>query len=82
MELERQQASDNLKKGLEKRPEKEDLINRNILPESNVAPALIASQKSLEKHMRADSLEQKIQHRPKPEDIKGILEADENPAKE
>lgn len=84
LELERQQASDSLKKGLERRPEKEDLINRNILPESNAAPALLASQKSLEKHMRADSLEQKIQHRPKPEELikEGILEADENPLKE
>jgi len=60
------------------------LINKNILPESNAAPALLASQKSLEKHMRADSLEQKIQHRPKPEALikEGILEADENPLKE
>jgi hypothetical protein len=60
------------------------LINKNILPESNAAPALLASQKSLEKHMRADSLEQKIQHRPKPEELikEGILEADENPLKE
>ena len=34
--------------------------------------------------MRADSLEQKIQHRPKPEELirEGILEADENPVKE
>lgn len=60
------------------------MINRNILPESNAAPSLLASQKSLEKHMRADSLEQKIQLRPKPEELikEGILEADENPIKE
>lgn len=53
----------------------------NILPESTAAPALQANQRALEKHMRADSLEQKIQHRPKPEELvkEGILEADENP---
>ena len=56
----------------------------NILPESTAAPALQANQKSLEKHMRADSLEQKIQQRPKPDDLvkEGILEADENPLKD
>lgn len=34
--------------------------------------------------MRADSLENKIQHRPKPEELvkEGILEADENPLKD
>jgi RPEL repeat len=53
----------------------------NILPEFTAAPALQANQRALEKHMRADSLEQKIQHRPKPEELvkEGILEADENP---
>jgi hypothetical protein len=45
---------------------------------------LQANQKALEKHMRADSLEQKLQQRPKPEELvkEGILEADENPLKE
>ena len=34
-------------------------------------------------HMRADSLEQKLQQRPKPEDLvkEGILEAEEDPTK-
>ena len=34
--------------------------------------------RELEKHMRADSLEQKIQQRPKPEDLvkEGILDED------
>jgi hypothetical protein len=55
----------------------------NILPDSNAAPALQAHQRELEKHMRRDSLENKLQNRPKPEDLirEGILEADENPAK-
>lgn len=53
----------------------------NILPVSNAAPALLASQRELERHMRADSLENKLKERPKPEELikEGILEADENP---
>jgi hypothetical protein len=98
-ELERQQQSDTLRKQLEKRPERDELVERknyssllnvvntdshtgNILPDSSAAPALQASQRSLEKHMRADSLEQKIQQRPKPDQLvkEGILE--EDPLKE
>ena len=56
----------------------------NILPDSTAAPALQGNQRQLEKHMRKDSLEQKIQNRPKPDELvkEGILEADENPLKE
>ena len=83
LELERQQATDNLRKGLEQRPDRDTLVQRNILPDSTAAPALQASQKSLEKHMRADSLEQKIQQRPKPDELvkEGILEEDDHPLK-
>lgn len=53
----------------------------NILPDSSAAPALQGQQKELEKNMRADSLEHKIQMRPKAEELvkEGILRADENP---
>ena len=56
----------------------------NILPDSNAAPAIQGQQKELAKHMRADSLEQKIQHRPKPDELvkEGILTEDENPLKD
>lgn len=56
----------------------------NILPDSTAAPALQANQRSLEKRMRADSLEQKIQHRPQPDELvkEGILEENENPLKQ
>lgn len=56
----------------------------NILSPTHAAPALQAQQKALERHMRADSLEHKLQQRPKPEDLvkEGILDADENPLKE
>jgi len=55
----------------------------NILPDSTAAPALQGQQRELQKHMRANSLEQKIQHRPKPEDLikEGILEPNEDPTK-
>lgn len=84
LELERQRATDNLKKGLNARPDREDLIQRNILPASNAAPALQEKQRELEHHMRADSLEKGLQSRPNPEELvkKGILEADENPLKD
>ncbi len=53
------------------------------MPSSNAAPALQANALKLEKHMRADSLEHKIQNRPKPEDLikSGILDEDEDPTK-
>jgi hypothetical protein len=45
---------------------------------------LLQNQKELERHMRANSLDKKVQARPKPEDLvaKGILDAEENPLKE
>ena len=84
LELERQRATDNLKKGLAHRPDRDTLVERNILPDSTAAPALQGHQKELEKHMRADSLEKGLQHRPSPEELvkKGILDEDENPLKE
>ena len=83
-ELERQRITDNLKKGLSSRPEKDDLVQKNILPDSTVAPALQEKQKELEKHMRANSLEKNLQNRPKPEELvkEGILKEDENPIAE
>jgi hypothetical protein len=83
-ELERQRITDNLKKGMEHRPDRDELVARNVLPDSNAAPALQAHQKELERHMRADSLEKKLHNRPKPDELVkgGILEADENPLKD
>lgn len=56
----------------------------NILPDSTAAGSLQGKQKELEKHMRANSLEQKIQQRPKPEELvkEGILGEDANPLKD
>ena len=51
-----------------------DWVRRDLFP--SAAPALQAHQKELEKHMRRDSLDSKLQKRPKPEDLinQGILE--------
>ena len=53
-------------------------ITGNILPDSTAAPAIVGHQRELEKHMRADSLNEKILHRPKPEQLlkEGILTED------
>ncbi|KAM5496905.1 hypothetical protein McanMca71_004376 [Microsporum canis] len=82
-ELARQQAADALKRGLERRSDRDSLVERNILPASSAAPALQGPARELEKHMRADSLEHKIQNRPKPEDLikAGVLTEEENPIK-
>ena len=50
----------------------------NILPAMNTAPSLQANARELERHMRADSLEQKIQQRPQPDQLisQGILAED------
>jgi len=57
------------------------VVTGNILPSVNAAPALQAQARELEKHMRADSLEQKIQNRPQPEMLiaQGILDESEDP---
>ena len=50
----------------------------NILPDSTAAPAIQGQQRELEKHMRADSLEQKLMQRPKAAELmkEGILDED------
>ncbi|ROT39958.1 hypothetical protein SODALDRAFT_323249 [Sodiomyces alkalinus F11] len=60
------------------RPAREELVQKNILPDSTAAPSLQAQQKDLAKHMRADSLSDKISHRPSPETLleKGVLHED------
>ena len=56
----------------------------NILPDSTAAPSIQGQQRELAKHMRADSLEQKLQQRPKPEELlkEGILDEDPTSPKE
>ncbi|KAI0105806.1 hypothetical protein F4814DRAFT_452186 [Daldinia grandis] len=56
-----------LEQHLKQRPDRSELIERNILPASNLA-----------RHMRADSLNDKISHRPPPEKLlkDGVLHED------
>ncbi|PSR88808.1 hypothetical protein BD289DRAFT_366669 [Coniella lustricola] len=70
-----------LEKHLAHRPERAELIEKNILPASNAAPGLQAQQKELEMRMRADSLNEKIAKRPSPDELiqKGVLSAEEDP---
>jgi hypothetical protein len=79
LELERQRATDNLRKGLNQRPARDDLIQRNILPDSTAAPALQGHQRDLDLHMRADNLEKGLKGRPSPEELvkQGILQEGE-----
>ncbi|KAK0750384.1 hypothetical protein B0T18DRAFT_125970 [Schizothecium vesticola] len=60
------------------RPDRHELIEKNILPDSTAAPSIQAQQKELEKHMRADSLNEKIAHRPSPDSLlkEGVLHDD------
>lgn len=71
--------ADTLDKALQQRPEREALIDKNILPDSTAAPALQEKQKELEKHMRADSLDKALQSRPDREKLveEGILKEGE-----
>ncbi|KAF3918914.1 hypothetical protein ABW20_dc0105592 [Dactylellina cionopaga] len=74
-ELKHAMLTDNLKKGLSTRPERKQLEERGILPDDNVAPALLTQKKELEKNMLSDTLNSKLSKRPSPDDLvqKGIL---------
>ncbi|KAI1131876.1 hypothetical protein F5Y10DRAFT_232760 [Nemania abortiva] len=67
-----------LEQHLKQRPDRTELVDKNILPESTAAPSLQEKQKELAKHMRADSLNEKISHRPSPEQLlkNGVLHDD------
>ncbi|KAI1492728.1 hypothetical protein F5X96DRAFT_625184 [Biscogniauxia mediterranea] len=67
-----------LEQHLKQRPDRSELVHRNILLASTAAPGLQEKQKELEKHMRADSLNDKISHRPTPEALikEGVLHED------
>jgi len=67
-----------LEQHLMHRPERSELIEKNILPASTAAPSIQAQQKELAKHMRMDTLNEKISHRPQPEKLlhDGVLRED------
>jgi len=70
-----------LEKRLAIRPDRQELQDRNILKEGNVAPALQATREQLQRSQLEDKLDQKLLHRPKPEELvkSGILMPDEAP---
>ncbi|KAF8739803.1 hypothetical protein RHS02_05022, partial [Rhizoctonia solani] len=80
-----EQTKFNLEKGLKERPEKQELVNRNILKGefySKVAPALQAAQDRLQRSQLEDKLDKALENRPKPEELvkNGILNKDEVPS--
>jgi hypothetical protein len=67
-----------LNKAIASRPEKDELVERNILPDSTVAPSLQNHQRELAAAMRRDSIEKHLQTRPSPAELikEGILEGE------
>ncbi|KAI0356174.1 hypothetical protein OH77DRAFT_1423770 [Trametes cingulata] len=68
------EAAQKLEKSLAQRPDKHELIERNILKDDSVAPALQAAKEKLQRSQLEDKLEHALQARPKPEElIKGAI---------
>jgi hypothetical protein len=69
---------------LKHRPDRSELVQRNILPESNADPAQLAQEKEVEKNKLADQLNEKISHRPTPDKLikDGVLHEDPRTAEE
>ncbi|KAL2134315.1 hypothetical protein VTI74DRAFT_512 [Chaetomium olivicolor] len=69
---------------LSHRPDRQELVEKNILPASTADPRIQAQQKELEKHMRRDSLNEKLAHRPSPEALikEGVLHEDPRSAED
>jgi len=76
-----QQLMGSLEKQLGSRPNKDELVDRNILKGDSVAPALQAAKERLEKAQLQDKLAHALQERPKAEELvqEGILQPDEVP---
>ncbi|KAJ4327945.1 hypothetical protein N0V84_001620 [Fusarium piperis] len=73
-----QARRNSLEDHLKHRPDRAELVEKNILPASTAAPGLLAHQKELQKHMLEDKLNDKISHRPNPEALikEGVLHDD------
>jgi len=71
-----------LEKRLSERPDKNELVERNILKDDkSVAPRLIATREKLERSRLEDKLDHALQQRPKPDELvkSGILTEEEAP---
>jgi len=76
-----QDTVNKLDKAFGSRPEKQDLVERNILKDDKVAPALQAAKEQLQRAQLEDKIDHGLQHRPNADELvkKGILQADEAP---
>jgi len=76
-----EQGLKKLEQRLQQRPEKAELVDRNILKGGEVAPALQAAKEQLERSQLEDKLGHALQRRPKPEELvkEGILQPEEAP---
>ncbi len=77
--LERAKTGDFLKHKIQRRPQRQELIQQHILEDTTVDPSLHEKQRQLKKARLADDLNDRLSHRPGPlELIKGnILHTDE-----
>jgi len=75
-------AKEKMEKMFASRPDRQELVDKNILKNSNVAPSLQAKQAELERSQLEDILENKLQARPSPEELvkEGILQQNEVPS--
>ncbi|KAF9646576.1 hypothetical protein BDM02DRAFT_3099557, partial [Thelephora ganbajun] len=71
-----QDTVDKLDKAISHRPEKQELVERNILKDDKVAPALQAAKEQLQRAQLEDKIDHGLQHRPKADELvkKGILQ--------
>ncbi|EGG07307.1 uncharacterized protein MELLADRAFT_71686 [Melampsora larici-populina 98AG31] len=76
------EAKAKLEKLLAHRPEKTELVEKNVLKPGNLDPSLQATQIELAKNQLEDKLNVALSHRPKPDELvkEGILNEDEAPA--
>ncbi|KAF8548742.1 hypothetical protein OG21DRAFT_1470893 [Imleria badia] len=67
-----------LERRLSNRPEKEELMDRNILKDDSVAPALQAARDKLQRSQLEDNLSHAIKQRPRPEELvdRGVISSD------
>ena len=63
-ELKRSQLEDALNSQLEHRPPVSELVEHNILRETNMAPSLQAQAEDLKRSQLEDALNTKLEHRP------------------
>jgi len=70
-----------LDKAIGERPDKSELVDRNILKDDRIAPALQAAREKLQRSQLEDKLDHALQNRPKPSELvrEGILQDGEAP---